>query len=200
MVTAYINYSTQSIDTFSYYSAQYFVDLYGLAGDQKESRGLELLSTYLICLYSLKYFQFIESIQPIFEVLKKSSFEYLSLLVTICVVFLGLSILTNFVFGSYIYEYKTFAESVLMNIKIFIFIENTAVTAEFLKFYRVFSIIILIIFIFLIRYFFLNLFYPIFIEYYRIEIDKQKMASVLKKSEADQAQEGYTFSESKHKI
>lgn len=198
IVTAYATYTSGSIDSYAFYTSRYYVDFYALASRQRDVRGLELLSTYLMCLYSLKYAQFVDALQITFTAFKKSSFEYISLLATICVLFLGLSILTNFVFGSYIFEYKSFVESVSMNIKLFIFIEDTVVTAQFLQYYRIFSIIVLIIFIFLIRYYFLNLFYPIFIEYYRIEVDSREFAKKMEKDGGLQDQEGLTFKESKN--
>jgi hypothetical protein len=195
LIGAYINFSSGlSLDSLAYYKNPYFYDFYQFASNQKEARNLEILSMYLLCLYSLKYLQLIESIQILFIAFKKASFEYFSLLVTIAVLFCGLSILTNFVFGSYIYEYKNFVDSVTMNIKIFIFIENTSVTTLFLNYFRVFSIIVLIIFIFLIRYFLLNLFYPIFIEYYRLEVDKYNLSKIHMKLEGEEAD--LTFTES----
>lgn len=171
LIIAYINFSS-GLDTQERAISPYYYDYYQFAKDQRSTIRLDILSFFLISLYLLKYLQLIKSIQLIFIAFKKSAFEYFALTVTISVLFIGLSILTSFVFGSYIYEYKNFADSITTNIKIFIFIENTSITNEFLKYYRVFSIIVLIVFIFLIRYFLLNLYYPIFIEYYRIEHDK----------------------------
>lgn len=195
LVSAFLNFLNSKIDSVAYFKAGYFTDLYNFANTQKEARALELLSLYLISIYALKYLQYLESIQVVFIAFKKAAFEYTALILTISVIFVGLSILTNFVFGSYIYEYKNFLDSITMNIKIFILIENTSVTGQFLMFYRVFSIVVLIIFIFLIRYFLLNLFYPIFIEYYRIEIDKFTASKNFNKNEGNE--EEFNFTESK---
>ena len=192
-----LDFFSSNVDTVGYYQGSYFIDLYAFATLQKNSRVLDLLSFYLVCLYALKYLQYIEKLQILFIALKKSAFEYFSLFVTIGILFIGLSILTNFVYGTYIYEYKDFANSVIMNIKIFIFIENTSVTEQFLNYYRMFSIVVLIFFIFLIRYFLLNLFYPIFIEYYRIEIDKYTISKINNKQEGA-VEEEYSFKESKY--
>lgn len=172
LLGAYANFSSAYINSLSYFNSEYSFDFYYFAANQKEARAYDILSLFLITLYSLKYLQYLESVQILFIAFKKAAFEYFVLLVTISVLFFGLSILTNFVFGGYMFEYKNFLDSLTMNIKIFIFIENTSVTNQFLTYYRVFSIFVLIIFIFLIRYYLLNLFYPIFIEYYRIEMDK----------------------------
>jgi hypothetical protein len=189
LLSAYSNFSGKYINTESFYNQRYFFDFYDFAYLQKEARSLDQLSMYLVTIYSFKYLQFFSSVQILFIAFKKTAFEYFSLLATICVLFMGLSILTNFVFGSYIYEYKNFIDSVTMNIKIFIFIENTSITGLFLSYYRVFSIIVLIIFIFLIRFFLLNLFYPIFIEYYRVEVDKVNLSKSLNKNEGDKGDE-----------
>jgi hypothetical protein len=198
MASAFLNFLNSKIDSVTYFTSGYFTDLYQFANTQKEARALDQLSLYLISLYALKYLQYLESVQVLFIAFKKSAFEYTALILTITVIFIGLSILTNFVFGSYIYEYKNFLDSITMNLKIFILIENTSVTSQFLAFYRIFSIIVLIIFIFLIRYFLLNLFYPIFIEYYRIEIDKFTVSKNLNKNEGNE--EELNFTESNLKI
>jgi hypothetical protein len=183
------------IDTMNYYSSNYYFDTYNFANAQKNARVLDILSFYLIGLYSLKYLQYFEKLHILFIALKKSTFEYFFLFITIGVLFIGLSILTNFVFGTYIFEYKDFTNSIIMNIKIFIFIENTSVTEQFMKYYRILSIIVIIIFIFLIRYFLLNLFYPIFIEYYRIEVEKYS-SSKNSSNKEESSQPDFTFKQS----
>jgi hypothetical protein len=172
LINAFINFITYKIDPLAYHTNGYFKDIYMFATQQKYARTIDELSCYLIMIHSLKYFQYFKSLNIFYIALKKSSLEYFTLLVTILVIFLGLSLLTNFVFGTYIYEYKTFVESVATNIKVFIFIDNTSIIKEFFEIYSTLSIIFLIIFVFLIRFYLLNLFYPIFIEYYKNEMEK----------------------------
>lgn len=198
ILSAFISFSTKKIDTLNYYTANYFIDLYDFASIQKEKRALDILSMYLVGIYCLKFLQYIEGIHILYISFKKAAFEYFALLATICVLFIGLSILTNFVFGSYIYEYKNFIDSLTMNIRIFIFIENTSVTNKFLEYYKVFSIFVLIIFIFLIKYYLLNLFYPILMEYYRNEIDQHVLSKIYIKSEGEDPE--MKFKESKINI
>lgn len=157
--------------TFEEIQASYNYDFYYYAYNQTLFYRYDILSFILVSIYSLKYFQFISSINLIFNSLKKSAFEFISLLVTVLVLFIGLSILTSYVYGPYIYEYRDFINSMTTNIKIFVLMEDTHITMELLKYFRGFSIIILIIFIFIIRYFLLNLFYPVLIENYRLEYD-----------------------------
>jgi hypothetical protein len=195
LACSFINFFFAKIDTVAYFDSSYYIDVYDFAISQKNGRVLDIMSFYIITIYSLKYLQYVEKLQILFIALKKSAFEYFFLYITIGILFVGLSILTNFVFGTYIFEYQDFTNSILMNIKIFIFIENTSVTAQFMKYYRILSIVVIIIFIFLIRYFLLNLFYPIFIEYYRIENDKYS-SSKSGNSKDDSYHIDYTFNQS----
>lgn len=169
-VSAFVFYHS-AITTQEMIDAKYY-DFYYYAQNQRYFYRYDVLSFFLIGIYFLKYFQLISSVNYIFISLKKTAFEYIALICTVAVLFVGLSILTAFVYGSYIYEYRSFETSITTNIKIFIFQEDTFITIEFLKYFRAFSIIVLIIFIFLIRFFLLNLFYPILLEYYRLEYDK----------------------------
>jgi hypothetical protein len=201
LLSGFINFLSSSIDPIKFQESDSFRDLYAFASRQKEARSNDTIACYLIFLYSLKYFQYLKSLNVFFIALKKSSLEYVVLLVTIIVIFLGLSILTNFVFGTYIYEYKTFIESIATNIKIFVFIENTSVIEEFLAIYSSLSIIFLIIFIFLIRFYLLNLFYPIFIEYYKNELEKhnmnKKFVEEMQGAKPNEKDEKLTFVQSK---
>jgi len=167
----YFSSSTTQDSVIQQLSQSYF-DFYTLAVGQRSYSRYDVISFYLISIYVLKYFQLLTPVQLLFVALKKAAFELSALVFTVAILFIGLSILTCFVYGAYIFEYKTFVDSLCSNIKIFIFQEDTYITFQFLKFYRAFSIIVLLIFIFLIRFFLLNLFYPIIIEYSRLEFDK----------------------------
>jgi hypothetical protein len=175
LLSSFVSFVSTDFDPITFQESDSFMDLYSFATKQKDARSNDTLACYLIFLHSLKYFQYIKSLNIFYIALKKASVEYFVLLIAICVIFLGLSILTNFVFGTYIYEYKTFVESIATNIKVFVFIENTSIIKEFLSIYSTLSIILLIIFIFLIRFYLLNLFYPIFIDYYKNELEKHNM-------------------------
>jgi len=148
-----------------------YFDFYTFAQNQKTARNAEIISLLLISLYSLKFFQLFESVNVIFVAFKKGYFEYFILASIIATIFLGLSFLTNFIYGEYIFEFRSFESSILMNIKIFILNESTNITQSFLLYFRSFSIAVMIAFVFLLRYFFLNLFAPIFLEYFRVEYD-----------------------------
>jgi len=177
---AYMNYTSNSLNSQEVYKDTVtFRDLYQFAKNQKFCRTLDLLSLYLFGLYSIKYLQYIQRVQILLRAFKKSAFEYFAILASIAVIFFGLSILTNFVFGSYIYEYKNFLDSLIMNLKVFIFVENSTITGKFMEFYRLFSIIILILFVFLIKYFSLNLFLPVLVEYYRNECENDENSQIL---------------------
>lgn len=169
------------VSSFNYYNNlkskedidfKQYNDFYFLSDNQKNYFRYDVLSFLLIGIYSLKYFQIIGYIQIIFNTIKKAAFEYIVLFFLIAILFVGMSLITFFVYCSNIIEYKSFLDSLITNIKIFIFEEDTVLTYEYLKYNRAFSIIILLIFIFFIRFFLLNLFYSIFIEYFRIEIEK----------------------------
>ena len=122
-------------------------------------------------LYSLKFFQVFEIVNIIFIAFKKAYFEYLILTSIIVVIFLSLSFMTYFVFGVYILEYSLFTDSILTNFKIFILSDQTDVAGQFSIYFNTFSILLMIIFIFIFRYFLLNLFFPIYFEYFRIEME-----------------------------
>ena len=167
---AYLNFTGNSnITSQSIYDSKKYFDAYTFASNQKVARSAEIISLFLICLYSLKFFQIFETVNIFFIAFKKSYFEYFILTIIIVVIFLGLSFLTNFVYGEYIFEYRDFLNSIIINFRIFILNECTDVTSNFLKYFKGFSIAVVIIFIFLLRYFMLNLYYPIYIEYFRIE-------------------------------
>ena len=91
---------------------------------------------------------------------------------------LGMSTTTHFVYGGYIKEYSTFYYSFISNIKILLFIEDTGLITKLNEHFKAFSICLLIFYILTIRFFFMNLFYPIMIEYLRIEEDKLNAAKL----------------------
>lgn len=200
---SFINYTSQYYPANLIYNNDKnigYVDLYNFAIEQKLSRSMEIFSIYLYGIYSMKYLQYIEKIRTLFRAFKKSSLEFFFILCMITIFLIGLSILTNFVYGSNIYEYRNFAESLIMNIKIFIFVENSTITTYFMNYFRLYSIIILILFVFLIKYFSLNLFMPILVEYYRGEFENTEKVNengkVIENEEEGDDDDDFTFSQS----
>ena len=148
-----------------------YYDYYSFASAQKTSLNYEIIGLYLIMLYSLKFLEIFEIVNVVLIAFKKAYFEFLILSIIITVIFLCLSYLTNFIYGVYIYEYSTVAKSIMMNFKIFILSERADVAEIFLDNFKAVSVFVMIVFIFLFRYFLLNLYFPIFCEYLRIEYD-----------------------------
>ena len=168
----YLNFCYYFIDSNEYFNKSYFIDLYQFALVQKTARNSDILSFFLYGLYSIKYLQYIQRIQILLRAYKKAAFDYVFILASIIYIFVGLSILTFFIYGSTIPSYKSFTESFIMNIKIFIFEENSSTTLILYQSKPFFSILVLIFFIFFIKHFLLNLFVPVIIENYRNEYDR----------------------------
>ncbi len=179
-------FKIEKIDGKAFYESQSYFDFYNFAKNQRLARGLDILSLYIITIYSLKFLQLITSISTVMIAFKKAFFEYFLLTLVIVVMFISMSIVMSFVFGPYIFEYNNFADTILANMKVFIFSESTFVTTRFLVYFKNFSIIIMILFIFFIKYFLLMLYYPIYIEYYRMECDKINFSLNLKGDEYEE--------------
>jgi hypothetical protein len=169
-LVAYVFYKN-SPTTQEMIDAPYY-DYYSYAIKLRTTYKFDLLSFFLVSIYALKYFQLFSSLSYLFKGFKKSTFDYLMLFFTTSVNFLGMSLLTTFVFGSFIFEYRNFERSIVTNIKIFIFVDDSEITKDWYNYYRIFTIVVIIIFTLIIRYILLNMFNPIFIEYERIEIEK----------------------------
>jgi hypothetical protein len=170
-LVAFSNFNSNYLISQHMYTSKAYYDYYSFASSKKMSYNLEIISLFLIILYSLKFLQILDKVNIVFNAFKRAYFEYFILSVIVLVIFLSLSFLTNFIYGTYIFEYSTFTSSIMTNFKIFILSEQADVTRKFLSIFRTFSIVVMVIFIFLFRYFLLNLYYPIFIEYFRIELD-----------------------------
>ena len=153
---------------------QYYIDFYNYANQQKKAKYLEQISILLITLYLFKYSQLYPNINTLFKCFIKSSFEFFLLLITILCLILGFSTTTYYVYGSYIKEYSTYSLSLLTNLKLIFFIEDTNTLIKLNEHYKMFTIIMLLFYIFILRFFFLNLFYPTFTEYLRIEREQNK--------------------------
>ena len=153
---------------------QYYIDFYDYAKKQKIAKYLEQISFLLISLYLFKYSQLFPIVNTIFKCFIKSSFEFFLLLITILCLILGFSITTYYVYGSHIKEYSTYSLSIITNLKLICFIEDTNILIKLNEHFKLFTIIILLFYIIILRFFFLNLFYPTFTEYLRIEREQNK--------------------------
>ena len=153
---------------------QYYIDFYDYANKQKKAKYLEQLSILLISLYLFKYSQFFPNVNTFFKCFIKASFEFFLILITIFCLLIGFSVITFFVYGSYIKEFSTYSYSFLTNLKLIFFIEDTNTLIKLNEHFKMFTIIILLFYIFMLRFFFINLFYPTFTEYLRIEREQNK--------------------------
>ena len=181
LIKAFVNYHQYNLDTQDYYdnlASKKYIDFYGFACRQRTARYLDQIAFYLIFIYCLKYLQFFEKINILIKSYKKSSFEFALICLTMLLLMLGMSTTTHFVYGGYIKEYSTFYYSFISNIKILLFIEDTGLITKLNEHFKAFSICLLIFYILTIRFFFMNLFYPIMIEYLRIEEDKLNAAKL----------------------
>ena len=149
-----------------------FVDLYAYADNQRKARYFDQIAFYLFFIYALKYLQYFSSVNMFLKSFKKSAFEFTVICVIILLFILGMSISTHYVYGSYIKEYSTFYYSVISNIKILLFVEDTMLITRLNEYFKEFSICLLIFYILFVRFLFLNLFHPVMIEYLRIETDR----------------------------
>ena len=149
-----------------------FVDLYSYADNQRKGRYFDQIAFYLFFIYALKYLQYFSSVNVFLKSFKKSAFEFTVICVIILLFILGMSVSTHYVYGSYIKEYSTFYYSVISNIKILLFVEDTMLITRLNEYFKEFSICLLIFYILFVRFLFLNLFHPVMIEYLRIETDR----------------------------
>ena len=147
-------------------------DHYNLAIKKRDMFVYDCISFLFMIVYILKYYQLIDSIGDLIRTVKRAGFEYLVQIVIIIILFLGLSILTSFVYGSYMFEFRNFEQSILTNIKLFILVEDTNVILRFITDNRGFTIIVLIIFVMILKFVLLNMFFGIFIEYYRLTYER----------------------------
>ena len=150
-----------------------FVDLYAYADNQRKARYFDQIAFYLFFIYTLKYLQYFSSVNMFLKSFKKSAFEFTVICVIILLFILGMSISTHYVYGSYIKEYSTFYYSVISNIKILLFVEDTMLITRLNEYFKEFSICLLIFYILFVRFLFLNLFHPVMIEYLRIEKERE---------------------------
>jgi hypothetical protein len=92
----------------------------------------------------------------------------------------------HFVYGGYIMEFTTFLDSIIYSLEIIIYIDNSNIVENMRNKFNDFTIAYFLIYIIFIRFFVLLLFYPIIIEYLRMENEQEKYTSSAKV---------YTFSE-----
>ena len=149
-----------------------YVDLYSYADEQRKGRYFDQIAFYLFFIYALKYLQYFSSVNMFLKSFKKSAFEFTVIGVVILLFILGMSVSTHYVYGGYIKEYSTFYYSLISNIKILLFVEDTMLITKLNEHFKEFSICLLIFYILFVRFLFLNLFHPVMIEYLRIETDR----------------------------
>ena len=174
LVKAFDTFKKYNIDSQNYNDNPYYIDFYDYAIKQKEGRYFDQIHLGLITIYFLKYSQLIPVIYTIIECFKKSAFEFILLGITIICLLLGMSTTTYFVYGSYIEEYSTYKLSFITNLKIICFIEDTDTIIKLNDYFQSFTIILLLFYIIVLRFVFLNLFFPVFTEYLRIEREQNK--------------------------
>ena len=174
LVCSYNIFKKYNINSQDYNDNPYYIDFYHYAIKQKEGRYLEQISFLFITIFFLKYSQFIPVIFTLVECFKKSAFEFILLGITIICLILGMTTTTYFVYGSYIDEYSTFKYSFITNLKIICFIEDTDTIIKLNNYFQTFTIILLLFYIIVLRFFFLNLFSPIITEYLRVEREQNK--------------------------
>lgn len=171
-------------------------DFYQYASEQKQFIRFDILSFFLISVYFLKFSQVMDSVNILFTSIQKATFEFISLVFIITILTIGMSFLTYFVYGFDVYEYQTFTDSLVWNVKIFFFMEGTDIIKKCLFVYPNFSLFVLIIFCFVIKFYLMNIFHPIFLENFRLEHDKFKISREAN-SQEDTAL-NYSVSQSKH--
>lgn len=149
-----------------------FIDFYQFSLNQKYARYYDVLSLFLIFLFSLKYFQFFERMHIIMKSFKKCFFEFLIISIVLLLLLIALSLSTTYIYGSSIKEFSTFRESLIVNIQIVLFLEKTNILVKASEFHKSFLTVLLLFAIIVIRLFFLNLFYPILVEYLRVSLER----------------------------
>lgn len=193
-IAAFLSYLSE--ETTSSLNIATSFDFYVYSTTQKKYFRYDVISFYLVAVYMIKYFQIFEQVHLLFVSLKKASFEFISIILAIGFLIVGLSLLTYFVYGGYVFEYRDFINSLTTNIKIFILMEDTNTSYQLLRYFRPLSVLIILVFLFLIRLFLMNLFYPILIEYFRLEYERNVLSQQLPQLEENP---NYTFKQSKYK-
>jgi hypothetical protein len=174
-------YRLHNIDTKDYYNnPSKYIDFYHYAILFRRAKYFEVLSFYLISLYLLKYLQLFNVINKIFTSIRKSLFEILILLIILFLLIIGFICANYFIFGSYIIHFNNFLDSIIYSLELIIYIENTNIIENMRSIYSEFTIGYFLIYIIFIRFFFLLLFYPIIIDYLRMEIEQEKYLSSVK--------------------
>ena len=171
LTKAYSIFAQYNLNSKKYNDNPYFIDFLDYAKKQNEGRYYDQLALFMIGIYLLKYSQLFPIIYTILECFKKTTIEFLLLVLSIFCLILGMTTTTYFVYGSYIKEYSTFVNAFVTNLKIICFIEDTNTLFQLNEYFHSFTIILIIFYILILRFFFFTLFYPIFTEYLRCEID-----------------------------
>ena len=174
LTKAYSIFAQYNLNSKKYNDNPYFIDFLDYAKKQNEGRYYDQLALFMIGMYLLKYSQLFPIIFTILVCFKKTIIEFLLLVFSIFCLILGMTTTTYFVYGSYIKEYSTFVKAFVTNLKIICFIEDTNTLIQLNEYFHSFTIILIVFYILILRFFFFTLFYPIFTEYLRCEIDQLK--------------------------
>ena len=174
-------YRYNDINVKDYYkNPSKYIDFYHYAILFRRAKYFEVLSFYLISLYLLKYLQLFNVINKIFISIQKSLFEIVILFIILFLLIFGFICANYFIFGSYVIYFHKFLDSIIYSLEIIIYIENTKIIENMRNTFSEFTIGYFIFYIIFIRFFFLLLFYPIIIDYLRMEIEQEKYLSSVK--------------------
>lgn len=175
---AFAYFNIFKFDSIKYATDPVDIDFYAYSQSQKDARNYDLISLYLIFIFLLKYLQFVPYIDDFYKSFKKAAFELFFLFFIMLIMLLSLSYLTFYVYGPYLKEYSTFYYSLINNIKILFFIENSTLRNLTIGYYQDYAIVVYFIYIFIMRFFLFLLIYPIIIEYLRIHLDNKQSLQI----------------------
>ena len=172
---SYLTYLLKSRNSKNILLNDGYTDLYIDGKRLENAYEIELISLFIFCLYFIKYFQLFNQIQMIFVAFKMAIKDLLVLSIIIFTLIIIISIILFINYGNTFYEIRTFGRAFIFAINIFLFNEKTILVTRMLNENREFTIVFVIFFIFIVKIILLKLFYPIFIERYRINTDKLEM-------------------------
>ena len=177
----YLNYKINTKDYYNNILSKNFIDFIYIAQKQKTAKFLLSFNIILISIYIFFYFSLLSKIEFIFISIKKSQFEYFLIIFSLILILIGISVHHLYIYGSYIQYFSTFKDSFLTNLQLILFIEKSNIFSEMIKHFDFYTIFFLLIEIILLKFFILNFFYAILVEYMRYEKDKYKY--IIKKNE-----------------
>lgn len=165
----------------SYFDNDVFFDFYSNATGYNAGINTNTLSMFLLSLYLISFTQYITYINQIFLSLKKIYLELFFLISFMFLILLAFALLCRFVYGNKIFVFQDLKSSFIMSLKIFLFMEYTFEIKEMINANLTFTTIFFISLTIFFKYFLLNLFIPIFIEFYRREQEKYEFSNKTEK-------------------